>query len=198
MAKTVLLRVPHTPRPNQKSGWFRELHHTRVVLDPYEMVLPHDAVDPTAMGIFMRLLPYVCHRQSVEDDVDVLSRYARVSRQRMKTWWPQIKAACFDATDFGVKLKELEWLSVQTISAERQTLRHLLDRLVEFWGSACVYCRNESGELQIEHIVPLARGGTDDITNLTLSCGACNIRKRTQTAAEFGHPHIHEIAKWLQ
>lgn len=66
----------------------------------------------------------------------------------------------------------------------------LLRRLMEYWGSACVYCGNEFAPLEIEHIVPKARGGSDDISNLTVACQPCNNAKRTKTASEFGHPEI--------
>lgn len=72
-----------------------------------------------------------------------------------------------------------------------------LDRLLAFWGAACVYCGAE-GRLQIEHIVPLARGGTNDLTNLTVACKTCNLEKRTKTAEEFGYPHIHQMALGIQ
>jgi 5-methylcytosine-specific restriction endonuclease McrA len=38
--------------------------------------------------------------------------------------------------------------------------------------------------------VPKSRGGSDQVSNLTLACAPCNLRKGNQTAAEFGYPHI--------
>lgn len=47
----------------------------------------------------------------------------------------------------------------------------------------CGYCQLQevvSGiPLTIEHIIPIARGGTDDEDNLWLSCGLCNGKKGT-------------------
>jgi 5-methylcytosine-specific restriction endonuclease McrA len=40
---------------------------------------------------------------------------------------------------------------------------------------------NPSSNLEIEHIIPLSKGGTNDKTNLQLLCGACHKQK---TAAE--------------
>lgn len=52
-------------------------------------------------------------------------------------------------------------------------------------GDACVYCKSPQrlvlGPLEIDHIVPKARGGTDDEENLCLSCRMCNGHKSTQT-----------------
>ena len=36
---------------------------------------------------------------------------------------------------------------------------------------------------EVEHIVPVSRGGADDPANLALACRACNVRKGDATAA---------------
>ena len=50
----------------------------------------------------------------------------------------------------------------------------------------CGYCLSRQslvlGVLEIEHIVPLAKGGTGEETNLWLSCSLCNRYKATQVA----------------
>jgi 5-methylcytosine-specific restriction endonuclease McrA len=67
--------------------------------------------------------------------------------------------------------------------------------LLEKWGRRCAYCGIEGVPLQIEHIIPKRRRGTDRVSNLTLACRACNEMKGTRTAAEFGHPEVHAQAK---
>ncbi|MBN3907168.1 MAG: HNH endonuclease, partial [Nostoc sp. NMS1] len=46
--------------------------------------------------------------------------------------------------------------------------------LLEKWGRQCAYCGAKDVPLQIEHIHPRAKGGSNSITNLTLSCEKCN------------------------
>ncbi len=67
--------------------------------------------------------------------------------------------------------------------------------LLEKFGRKCVYCGAENIPLQIEHIVPKARGGSNRVSNLTLACEPCNKRKGNQTAKEFGHPKVQAQAK---
>ncbi len=67
--------------------------------------------------------------------------------------------------------------------------------VLEKWGRRCAYCRAMNVPLQIEHIVPRSRGGSDRVSNLTLACEPCNIAKGSRTAAEFGHPEIQALAK---
>ncbi len=52
-------------------------------------------------------------------------------------------------------------------------------------GGKCYYCREESDVLQIEHMIPLSRGGRNDVSNICLACAPCNMKKHTKTATEF-------------
>ncbi|PSR20497.1 MAG: HNH endonuclease [Sulfobacillus acidophilus] len=67
--------------------------------------------------------------------------------------------------------------------------------LLEKWGRTCVYCGATDVPLQVEHIIPKLRGGSDRISNLTIACEPCNLQKGQQTAAEFGHPDIQAQAR---
>jgi hypothetical protein len=57
--------------------------------------------------------------------------------------------------------------------------------LLEKWNRTCAYCGEKDVPLQVEHIQPRALGGTDRLSNLTLSCKACNIKKGTQSIEQF-------------
>lgn len=67
--------------------------------------------------------------------------------------------------------------------------------LLEKLGWKCAYCGISGVPLQVEHVVPKARGGTNRVSNLTLACQPCNDAKGTQTAAEFGHPEVQTQAQ---
>lgn len=58
----------------------------------------------------------------------------------------------------------------------------------------CIFCdtklstRNSKyapNHLTIEHLVPITRGGTNDITNLRISCRQCNIEKQNRLIHEW-------------
>lgn len=61
----------------------------------------------------------------------------------------------------------------------------LKEYLLEKWGRQCAYCEGENIPLQVEHIQPKARGGSNRVTNLTLACEACNRAKGAQPIAVF-------------
>jgi 5-methylcytosine-specific restriction endonuclease McrA len=67
--------------------------------------------------------------------------------------------------------------------------------LLEKWGRACAYCGAEGVPLEVEHIIPRTRGGSNRVSNLTLACHPCNDAKGKRTAAEFGHPEIQQMAR---
>ena len=52
----------------------------------------------------------------------------------------------------------------------------------------CHYCRGAltlDGKWHVEHMMPRALGGEDELGNLVASCVACNLAKRDKTAIEF-------------
>ncbi|MEP7286811.1 MAG: RNA-guided endonuclease IscB [Chloroflexota bacterium] len=67
--------------------------------------------------------------------------------------------------------------------------------LLDKWDRCCAYCGKTDTPLEVEHIHPRSRGGSDRVSNLTLACHDCNQRKGAQTAAEFGHPQVQAQAK---
>ncbi|MGM0521331.1 MAG: RNA-guided endonuclease IscB [Pseudomonadota bacterium] len=49
--------------------------------------------------------------------------------------------------------------------------------LLEKWGRECAYCGTADTPLEIEHVVPRSCGGSNRVSNLTLSCHDCNQAK---------------------
>ena len=67
--------------------------------------------------------------------------------------------------------------------------------LLEKYGHKCCYCHAENIPLEIEHIIPKSRHGSDRVDNLAIACHNCNQRKGNMTAAEFGYPEIQAQAR---
>ncbi len=57
--------------------------------------------------------------------------------------------------------------------------------LLDKWGRKCAYCSQENIPLQVEHIVPLARNGSNRLSNLCLACEKCNQKKGTKSIEQF-------------
>ncbi len=67
--------------------------------------------------------------------------------------------------------------------------------LLEKWQRRCAYCGQSSTKLQVEHLIPKSRGGSDRLSNLVLACEPCNQQKGDRTAKEFGFSLLMEQAK---
>jgi 5-methylcytosine-specific restriction endonuclease McrA len=57
--------------------------------------------------------------------------------------------------------------------------------LLEKWNRECAYCGIKDIPFQVEHIHAKSRGGSNSITNLTLSCEKCNVKKGTKDIKDF-------------
>ena len=51
------------------------------------------------------------------------------------------------------------------------------EALCDAYGNRCLACGTTDVPLEADHVVPLTRGGTDDIGNIQPLCGSCNREK---------------------
>lgn len=57
--------------------------------------------------------------------------------------------------------------------------------LLQKWERKCTYCGKENIPLQVEHIVPRAKNGSNRVSNLCLACEKCNLAKGTKSIEDF-------------
>ncbi|MGB3651597.1 MAG: RNA-guided endonuclease IscB [Rivularia sp. (in: cyanobacteria)] len=57
--------------------------------------------------------------------------------------------------------------------------------LLEKWNRKCAYCGAYNIPLQIEHIHPKSKGGSDRVSNLTIACEKCNQKKGNKPVEQF-------------
>jgi 5-methylcytosine-specific restriction endonuclease McrA len=113
------------------------------------------------------LAPSLAHR------VDTTMSIVR----RLRRWAPvraiHVERVSFDthAMSAGRSLAGAEYQ--QGTLAGYEVRQYLLER----WGRSCAYCGTGNTQLQVEHIHPKARGGSDRIANLSLACKPCNQAK---------------------
>ena len=63
---------------------------------------------------------------------------------------------------------------------------HIRQQLAAEAGNACSYCRAPAFAgvpMAVDHIIPLAAGGSNELSNLCLACYRCNEFKGIQTSA---------------
>ncbi len=120
------------------------------------------------------LAPSLMHRvQTIETWTGRICRYSPVATIT-------IEKVKFDS-------QKLENPNIQGVEYQQGTLAGYTVReaLLEHWSRKCAYCGVENVPLQIEHIKPKSKGGSNRFSNLTLACECCNQAKGNKPVEEF-------------
>lgn len=65
--------------------------------------------------------------------------------------------------------------------------------VVAVFDSKCAYCGEKSDALQMDHVMPLARGGPHCLENITPACLTCNTSKHDSTVDEWRARQARDI-----
>ncbi len=134
-------------------------------------------------------------------------RKARFSnRKRAKGWFPpSLMSRVFNIETWVNRLTRfspITGLSMELVKFDMQKMQNpevsgieyqqgelqgyeVREYLLEKWGRKCTYCGAEGVPLEIEHIKPRSKGGSNRVSNLTLSCRRCNQKKGNRPIEDF-------------
>src|SRR6266700_8234870 len=76
-------------------------------------------------------------------------------------------------------------LSRAVLRGLRGSNAHSATRLLFKWNHQCAYCDARAVPLELDHIHPRSKGGSNRVSNLTLACTSCNQRKGNQDVRDF-------------
>lgn len=128
------------------------------------------------------------------------------NRRRKKGWLPPSLMSRIDNITTWVqrlgRISPIRAISLEVVRFDLQALENpeisgtqyqqgtlfgyeLREYLLLKWGHACAYCSKQEVPLQIEHIVPRAKGGSNRVSNLCIACEPCNLAKGTQDLVQF-------------
>ncbi len=84
-------------------------------------------------------------------------------------------------------MQAMENPEISGVEYQQGTLQgyELREYLLEKWNRQCAYCGAKDIPLQIEHIQCRAKNGSNRVSNLTLACEKCNLKKGTQDIGDF-------------
>lgn len=103
-----------------------------------------------------------------------------------------IKSIAFELVNFDTqKMQNPEVSGIEYQQGELQGYE-VREYLLEKWERKCTYCAIQNVPLQVEHIQPKVKGGSNRVSNLCLACEKCNIKKGSQDIKEFlkGKPEL--------
>ena len=116
----------------------------------------------------------------------------------IKTWVRKLRSICpitrisYENCKFDTQL--MRNAEISGIEYQQGTLHgyEIREYLLEKFQRKCCYCGAENLPLQVEHIIPKSRGGSNRVDNLCIACNPCNKEKGSKTATEFGYPNIQK------
>lgn len=115
--------------------------------------------------------------------------------ERLSRWAPvravHVERVAFDTHALSAG-RPLEGAEYQHGTLHGTEVREYL--LAKF-GRACVYCDAAGVPLNIDHVHPRSRGGSDRVSNLVLACIPCNQAKGAQDVQEFAPERAADILK---
>lgn len=138
------------------------------------------------------------------------------NRKRKEGWIPPSLQSRVDNIQAWVskfqKLVPLTHISYENVKFDTQLMQNaeisgieyqqgtlqgyeIREYLLEKFNRKCCYCGKQNIPLEIEHIIPKSRGGSNKIDNLCIACRPCNQDKGNKTAEEFGYPNIQKQIK---
>ncbi len=111
----------------------------------------------------------------------------------MLTWVQRIRSLC-PISAISMELVRFDMQAIENpeiagTEYQQGTLAgyELREYLLLKWGHACAYCSKQGVPLQIEHIIPKVKGGSNRVSNLCIACETCNQKKGSQDLATFLH-----------
>lgn len=139
-----------------------------------------------------------------------------LNRTRPRGWLPpSLQSRVDNLASWATKLQQfspVSSFSMELVRFDMQKLEHpeisgveyqqgelfgyeVREYLLEKYNRTCVYCGAQQVPLQVEHLLPRSRGGSNRVSNLAMACRPCNQKKGAQTVSEFGFPALEVQAK---
>ena len=83
--------------------------------------------------------------------------------------------------------QKMQNLEISGTEYQQGTLYHyeVREYLLEKFNRTCAYCGAKDVPLEVEHIVPWSKGGSNRASNLTLACVPCNQAKSNRDLQDF-------------
>jgi 5-methylcytosine-specific restriction endonuclease McrA len=128
------------------------------------------------------------------------------NRRRPKGWLPpSLMSRVFNVKTWAERLQRLipiTSIAVETVRFDTQKMQNsevsgveyqqgalagyeVREYLLEKWGRKCAYCGAENVPLEIEHIQPKSKDGSNRVSNLTIACTLCNQKKSNRSIEDF-------------
>ena len=111
-------------------------------------------------------------------------RFIPTSARRWKNIRPDIEEY-FIIKGGSWAVRYPDWIVIGERSGRSPLSASLRRSILERDSYRCLYCGGTAAPFDIDHIVPVAAGGSDDPENLATACAPCNRSKGAKSLAEW-------------
>lgn len=117
---------------------------------------------------------------SLQHRIDTVTSWVK----RIRRWAP-VSGLSQELVRFD--MQAMENPEISGVEYQQGTLAGYETReyLLEKWGRQCCYCDTADVPLNVEHIRPKAKGGSNRVSNLAIACVACNQKKGVRDIEDF-------------
>lgn len=117
---------------------------------------------------------------SLQHRIDTVTSWVK----RIRRWAP-VSGLSQELVRFD--MQAMENPEISGVEYQQGTLAGYETReyLLEKWGRQCCYCDTSDVPLNVEHIRPKAKGGSNRVSNLAIACVACNQKKGVRDIEDF-------------
>ncbi len=158
---------------------------------------PHEAfLDLQVMPFVKRIVP---GQNGSLMTLDMRSNWSvSVDPSRSWNWRPKdVRQFLFDLAQYDLVTDELAVSFARALDRRTTGRRDALpvatrSAVMAKTGGVCVYCgvrlatkKGQPNSYHADHVLPVAKGGSDDVGNLVPSCRSCNLKKKDGTALQF-------------
>jgi len=138
----------------------------------------HLSAQETGAYLLLLMMAWRLPECRLPDDDQKLARWARVDART----WKRIKPSVMEFWTFDDGF----WLPRRRHFGATERAHIPTSTRADLMASnECSYCGGTEGPFEIDHVIPLARGGSNEPWNLVLACRACNRSKKDRLIAEW-------------
>ena len=143
------------------------------------------------------------YKENREKAAEYQKQYYQENREKVAEYQKQYRQA--NSEKYEEYQKQYLQENLEAFNARNQKRRALkrnaagnataadIQARFDYHGNRCYYCGCD-GPMEVEHRIPLSRGGTHYPANLVPACKSCNCSKGTKTELEFKNRAIVEYS----
>lgn len=110
-----------------------------------------------------------------------------------KNVWAEFRAICTECTRTYNRTHVTPTTDARKLYMKEYSKKYKLDNhdsiIIELYSQQnglCYYCREELyGQYDVDHVIPLSRGGSNGVDNLVIACAFCNRSKGNKLLEEW-------------